>query len=112
MRFDDYDTAAEVTAIYPEAGTGSVAAVTYLALGLGETGEIQGKVKKVLRDDNGELSEARREGILAEMGDVLWYLSRLAVELGYSLSDVAAANIEKLADRDSRGGLSGSGDNR
>jgi hypothetical protein len=43
---------------------------------------------------------------------VLWYLSQLAEELGYSLETIAEANLKKLADRAARGVISGSGDQR
>ena len=33
------------------------------------------------------------------MGDVLWYLARLADELGYSLSEIAHLNLNKIRDR-------------
>ena len=49
MTFDEYQEATAETAIYPEAGTGSQIALAYVALGLSEAGEIQGKVKKTGR---------------------------------------------------------------
>ena len=49
MRFDDYQTAALATAIYAERHR-----VVYPALGLAsEAGEVAGKIKKVLRDQDG-----------------------------------------------------------
>ena len=80
----------------------------YPALGLaGETGEVCEKIKKEFRD--GELDE---EGLKLELGDVLWYLARVATEYGFSLGDVAMANVEKLEGRRERGTLQGSGDKR
>jgi NTP pyrophosphatase (non-canonical NTP hydrolase) len=70
------------------------------------------KVKKVLRDQGGEFSPKQRAAIAMELGDVLWYLSQLAEELGYSLETIAEANLKKLADRAARGVISGSGDQR
>ena len=86
--------------------------IVYLALGLGETGEVQGKIKKILRDDNQIISDEKREAIAAELGDVLWYVAVLAAELNLQLEDIASGNIVKLASRKQRGVIQGSGDNR
>lgn len=112
MDLDTYQIQAGRTAVYPEAGTGSVGAVTYLALGLGEAGEVQGKVKKILRDDDGVITDEKRIQILDEIGDLLWYAALLSDELGARLSDVAGRNLDKLAGRQRRGVLGGSGDTR
>lgn len=110
--FTEYQEATGNTAVYPEVGTGSIIAVNYCALGLSEAGEVQGKVKKAWRDDNAVITPERKEAILSEVGDVLWYLSQLANELGVSLGSIAEENIAKLASRKERGVISGSGDNR
>lgn len=87
--------------------------VTYYALGVaGEAGEVAEKAKKLLRDDAGDLTEERREGIKQELGDVLWYVAMLAHHLELDLEDVASANLEKLASRKSRDKLNGDGDDR
>jgi NTP pyrophosphatase (non-canonical NTP hydrolase) len=112
LSFTDYQLATDATAVYPEVGTGSVLALAYVGLGLGEAGEVQGKIKKILRDDAGVVSPEKREQIAGELGDVLWYVARAADELGYSLEQIARANLAKLADRSERGVLQGSGDNR
>ena len=80
----------------------------YYALGLGgEVGEVLEKIKKSHRD--GVLDVRQLE---LELGDVMWYLSRLANFHGLTLRGVIAANIEKLSSRQERGKLQGSGDNR
>ena len=43
---------------------------------------------------------------------MLWYLAVLADYLDLSLDDIATGNLAKLASRQSRGLLGGSGDNR
>ena len=99
---------AERFALYPEAGSGSTLALSYCALGLtGESGEYSEKIKKLIRD--GKLDKPLA---LKELGDVLWYLTASAKELGFSLQDVAEVNIVKLSDRADRGKLQGSGDER
>jgi len=113
LLMDEYQQRATTTAIYPGAGTGNMQALAYVALGLtGEAGEIANKVKKVLRDDNGEVSTLRRAELFGELGDVLWYAAMLAEELGCSLASVASANLMKLADRQERDVIGGSGDTR
>ncbi|RTK93397.1 hypothetical protein EKI60_05915 [Candidatus Saccharibacteria bacterium] len=110
--FDRYQSLIDETAIYPAAGTGSWIALAYVALGLGEAGELQGKLKKMMRDDDFILTDEKRNAILAELGDILWYVGRMAEELDVDLSDVAQANVDKLLDRKSRDVLKGSGDYR
>lgn len=53
-----------------------------------------------------------RDALIKECGDVLWYLSALADELGTSLEAIAITNIEKLSSRQQRGMIGGEGDNR
>lgn len=110
MEFKEYQERTATTAIYP--GRGTINGLLYTALGLGEVGEVQGKVKKVLRDSNGVVSPETVAAIKGELGDCLWYLSQLSSELGLTLNDIAEANLAKLADRAARGVLKGSGDDR
>ena len=77
-----------------------------------EAGELAGKVKKIFRDNNGELTQEIKDNISAELGDVLWYLSQVATEFDLKLSSIAEGNLEKLASRKSRGKLKGDGDHR
>ncbi|WP_043654399.1 nucleoside triphosphate pyrophosphohydrolase family protein [Nocardia thailandica] len=107
---DGYQSRAADTAIYP--GQGELTGLLYCALGLGEAGEVQGKVKKLLRDHAGELTVVQRDAMGKELGDLLWYVAMTAHELGLSLGDIAVANLAKLASRRERGVLGGNGDDR
>src|SRR5687768_831893 len=85
----------------------------HLLLGLlGETGEIAEKFKKLVRDNDSDASLVDRADLAHELGDVLWYVAVLADHFDLKLDDIANANIAKLADRQARGVLGGSGDNR
>ena len=67
----------------------------YLMLGLmNEAGEVGGAFKKEIRDhiDNTEL-------IIDEMGDVLWYLTRLCDVYDIKLSELMVNNMDKLFNR-------------
>lgn len=109
MNFQEYQVASRETAIYPNKDNNFI----YPTLGLvGEAGEVAEKIKKVIRDNNGIISPEKKEEIVKELGDVLWYVSNLAIEIGETLDNVAIANLEKLHSRQSRNALSGSGDNR
>ncbi|MDP9377615.1 MAG: nucleoside triphosphate pyrophosphohydrolase family protein [Actinomycetota bacterium] len=109
MELSAYQRQSRETAVYPGAGDN----LLYPTLGLcGETGEVAEKVKKMVRDDDGKLSDQRREALSYEMGDVLWYLAQLATEAGLELDEIAGANLEKLRSRQQRGALHGSGDER
>jgi NTP pyrophosphatase (non-canonical NTP hydrolase) len=109
MTFDEYEESVMPMAVYPHRGTN----VSYPALGLcGEAGEVAEKVKKVMRDHGGAMDDHMREAIARELGDVMWYVTAMANELGLSLEAVAKINVAKLKDRQKRGVLGGSGDCR
>jgi NTP pyrophosphatase (non-canonical NTP hydrolase) len=109
MNFKEYQEKSRKTAIYPNADNNFV----YPTLGLaGEAGEVAEKIKKVIRDKKGVIDNRKKKEIEKELGDVLWYVSQLASELGLSLEEVAKKNIEKLYSRMDRGKLKGDGDNR
>ena len=87
-------------------------ALAYDGLGLGEAGEVQGKIKKIIRDNGGYINAESKIEIKKELGDLLWYIASMCDNLGIKLEDVAQGNIEKLQGRRDRGTLHGSGDNR
>ena len=100
---NEYQRKAVSFAIYPDTHK-----VLYPALGLcGEAGEVAEKVKKQVRD-----GVFNRYEVAKELGDVLWYLSNIANDIGYSLKEGANINVDKLTGRKNRNVIKGSGDNR
>jgi NTP pyrophosphatase (non-canonical NTP hydrolase) len=61
----------------------------------GEAGEVQDIIKKHI--GHGHTLDAGKVG--KELGDVLWYVAVLAERIGWTLEDVAKANVEKLRAR-------------
>jgi NTP pyrophosphatase (non-canonical NTP hydrolase) len=109
MLISEYQELSRRTATYPGAGDN----IVYPTLGLaGEAGEVAEKVKKLLRDDAGVLSDERRSALAGELGDVLWYVAQVATEADLDLEQIAQGNLDKLLSRRRRGVLSGSGDQR
>jgi len=113
MDFNEYQIATRET----DLGTGERHNISptwlYYVLGVGgETGELLEKIKKHFRDDYGVMTEEKKKEIIKEMGDIQWYIARLADVLEIKFDDVATTNITKLLDRKKRKKLKGSGDNR
>lgn len=82
--------------------------VTNAALGAcGEAGEVADMVKKAIYHGHGFTAGRTGEHhkmvsqyeLAKELGDILYYLSVLSHELGYSLKEIAEINIDKLAKR-------------
>ena len=109
MDFQLYQERCRATARYPDAGANPI----YPTLGLcGEAGEVADKVKKVLRDRQGNFTPEVIADLKLELGDVLWYVAQLATELGLELEQIAQTNLDKLASRAARNVIGGSGDKR
>ena len=109
MTFKEYQKLSKKTAFYPK----EIKPFIYITLGLaGESGEVVEKIKHVIRDKKGIISKEDKQEIASELGDLLWYLTQLSTELGFSLEEIASMNIGKLFSRKDRGALSGRGDNR
>lgn len=106
MTTEQYELLTEATAIYPREK-----ALEYLALGLtSEAGEVSGKIKKYIR---GDYSPADlQEHLLGELGDVMWYLTRLSLLMDFTLEDIMKENILKLSLRKSNNTIRGDGDAR
>lgn len=96
MKFEEYQAEASQTALYPR----RMENLEYPTLGLaGEAGEVANIVKKIQRDNEGVLTDEVRDKLRDELGDVLWYISACADELGLTLDEIAAFNVDKLAKR-------------
>ena len=101
---EEYLELTRESAVYPE-----FIALQYLALGLNdEAGEVAGAVKKHLRGDYGE--EELEERVKSEMGDVLWYMTRILDEMDIELDDVRQKNYEKLKQRMETDSIQGDGE--
>lgn len=120
MNFEKYQEVSTSTMIYRDSiremsvmkKEGSLN-LAYCVLGLtGEAGEIAEKVKKLIRDKDGEMTQEFVDDMKKELGDVLWYITAIADEFNLQLEDIAQVNVDKLTSRQKRGKLKGSGDNR
>ena len=115
MKFDKYQVLIEPSDALNSPGEHLVHEPCFMEkiLGLtGEAGEVADKFKKIIRDQNGELTKYDKEEITYELGDVLWYVATIARYMGVTLDEVAEKNIEKAQSRLKRGKLHGSGDHR
>jgi len=66
------------------------------SLGLaGEAGEVVDYMKKVI----GHGRELDRNHLVAELGDVIWYVSQLAHIYGITMSEIMLTNTAKLRER-------------
>ena len=106
----------EVDDLVAEASSEDLAKILkifYVTTGLaGEAGEVANKVKKILRDCRGVVSDETRTKLLGELGGVAWYLVALTEELGLTIEDVLEYNYEQIRSRQARGTLTGDGDDR
>ena len=84
----------------------------YLYPGLiAEVGEFMDVEAKAVRDGVSDFAQYR-ENQKKELGDILWFVAGIVSHHGWSLSDIAGRNLQKLRSRKARGRLQGSGDDR
>lgn len=125
--FQSYSRVVLALAAYPGRGRNAVYPAMKLA---GEAGEVADKIGKHWRNyntsqlkeavpppvhigmDGASMTDDQREAVALELGDCLWYIAAIAVELGFSLEQIALMNKAKLAGRAQRGTILGEGDNR
>lgn len=91
--------------------------LTYSIIAINEeAGEAAGKLKRRFRGDYEEGFKTNQKlfetDVIKELGDVLYYVVAAAHSIGYTLHDVMTANKDKLIQRNQRGTIKGSGDNR
>lgn len=93
-----------------------------------EAGEVAGKFAKSLRDDPfwqltvsqsghhnrvlDSIPDERRNQILHELSDDIYYISEMCNHFGISILDLMEINVHKLMKRANANTLQGSGDNR
>ena len=65
----------------------------------GQVRGIQGMVIDIVKKHLAQGHELDREGLIAELGDVAWYLAETAMALDVTLDEVLERNIEKLRKR-------------
>ena len=94
VEINEYQDKTATTAVYPWPGEPDGFEYTLFGL-VGEAGELANKYKKILR--NQEYLYDNRKLLMDELGDVLWYVARIASELDYTLEEVAKFNLNKLA---------------
>ena len=110
MTFDEYQKRAITTNLVKD---DRFKELMQQVLGLGdEAGEVLALFKKWIRDHDTDPAKLDVETVKKELGDIVWYVAVVAHDLDLSFDDIVRANIEKLADRQKRGVLGGSGDNR
>lgn len=104
--FNEYQEFVKSMKLYPEQYS-----IIYPALGIaGEAGEVNEKIKKWLRGDNDGFLDKKE--VAKELGDLSWYISSMADDLGFTLQEIIDMNVEKLTSRKERGVRQGNGDNR
>jgi len=66
----------------------------------GEVGELANEIKKLYRDDGGLLTQERKDKLILEGGDIIWYLMFLFEDiLHIPLEVLFGPNISKLRDK-------------
>lgn len=107
--FADYT----IPIIYTNDGLAVNAPYVYPAMGLSEeAGEATGKLAKVIRDNEGIIPDDKKELLVKELGDVMWFVAELCTLFNVSIEDVMQQNIDKLTSRRERNKIHGSGDER
>ena len=99
--------------------------IAYMLTGLNaEAGEVNDKIAKAVRKEQIKITRNNlcvwddrtpanfKEELAKEIGDCLWFIAGLCFTLNIPLEAIAQQNLDKLASRQQRGVIDGSGDNR
>lgn len=122
QRYQEFTRATRVEQ-YPD---GLLGVMTTALQKAAEAGEVAGKFAKSLRDDpiwndhvhDNTLSvclhipDARRNQILNELSDDMYYISEMCNHFGISILDLMEINVHKLRNRVINGTIQGQGDDR
>jgi NTP pyrophosphatase (non-canonical NTP hydrolase) len=96
MNLNQYFMLAKGTAVYPNIGKN----YQYALIGLGgEVGELMNVIKKISRDDNSIVTQEKKDKIIDELGDIMWYYVMLCYEFQIDPDVVLTSNILKLKER-------------
>jgi len=91
MNLNEYQRLTTETAIYP-----LHKGLVYCSLGIvSEAGEVAGVVKKILRDNEGRLTNDYRVKLMYELGDVLWYAAQIAMHGNLKLTGIEKRHPKK-----------------
>src|SRR5437016_11046566 len=96
MEFNDYQRLAKKTD-QRKNNTDELNRLIPLLGMIGEMGSVASEHKKRLRD--GQNYKTFNEKFKKELGDVLWYISTLAEDMGITLEEVAAGNLSWTEER-------------
>lgn len=109
MNLNEYGNEAARTALFP-IDTGWDYLLSSIPEEVGEFSAIFAKAARAGRGRN--LTAEERTRAIKELGDIQWNVTLAARQLGTNLETVCQTNLNKLADRASRGRIEGNGDNR
>jgi NTP pyrophosphatase (non-canonical NTP hydrolase) len=117
LTFDEYQDTSHETAIYKpvhlinestHSKEFTKLSWVYPALGLSaEVGELENVLKKIIRDDDGLITQEKEDRIIDELGDILWYVAEIATLFDIRLSYIAIQNMKKLKERVKNGTVKG-----
>ena len=119
LRHDEYDKnfyeLYKMTFLVPDQEvTGDVTLdQLYALLGyFGEMGEIANKFKKVIRDNDGEITSEFIDSLKDELADATYYHELIMLVFNLNKNEIYMRLFYKLVDRYHRGVIGGSGDKR